>query len=157
MFKSRFHINILLAIAVLVTQVGTVLAAPAIKRRPAVKHGVGQRASTGWIVSCNYSHSLSDDPIVFPGRPGAAHLHDFFGARSTDRSSTAAFLPTGGTTCAMPADTSAYWMPALYKNGLHVQMWAGFRHGSSGTAETMFLRDSGHLFALPELLGWEKP
>jgi hypothetical protein len=68
----------------------------------------------GWIVSCNYSHSLPDDPIVFPAQPGAAHLHDFVGARSTDANSTPGSLRAGGTTCALPADTSAYWLPALW-------------------------------------------
>jgi hypothetical protein len=78
-------------------------------------------ATTGWIVTCQYSHSVADDPIVFPGEPGAAHLHDFAGALNTDAFSTAASLQTGGTSCAMPADTSAYWMPALYKDGVRVQ------------------------------------
>src|SRR5262249_5691923 len=37
---------------------------------------------------CFYSHSAKDDPIVVPGRPGAAaHLHDFLGNPSTDANS----------------------------------------------------------------------
>jgi hypothetical protein len=77
-------------------------------------------ASTGWIVTCQYAHSLADDPIVFPGQPGAAHLHDFVGALSADAFATAASLRAGGTSCAMPADTSAYWTPALYLDGVRV-------------------------------------
>jgi hypothetical protein len=77
-------------------------------------------ATTGWIVVCNYSHSLSDDPIVFPGQPGAAHLHDFIGALKTDAFSTATSLRVGGTSCLMPADSSSYWSPALYKNGVRI-------------------------------------
>src|SRR5215207_9393185 len=38
----------------------------------------------GWIVSCMYSHSLNDDPIVYPGQVGRAHLHDFSGANTTN-------------------------------------------------------------------------
>ena len=74
----------------------------------------------GWIVSCTYSHSLSDDPIVFPRLAGASHLHDFAGAITTDAFSTFNTLVAGGTTCAMPGDTSAYWVPALYEDGVRI-------------------------------------
>ncbi|HLB60811.1 MAG TPA: DUF1996 domain-containing protein [Patescibacteria group bacterium] len=77
-------------------------------------------ASPGWIVSCNYSHSLNDDPIVFPGIPGLSHLHDFVGATTTDAFSTPESLRAGGTTCAIPSDFSAYWVPALYEDGVVV-------------------------------------
>ena len=120
MLKRKFQINLVLITTILVAQISIVFAAPASQKRTAVKRGVEQAASSGWIVSCNYSHSLNDDPIVFPGQPGASHLHDFVGASTTDRSSTATSLQAGGTTCAMPADKSAYWVPALYKNGVRV-------------------------------------
>jgi uncharacterized protein DUF1996 len=71
----------------------------------------------GWRVTCNYSHSLKDDPIVFPNQPGASHLHDFIGAISTAAGSTFDSLRIGGTACALPGDTAAYWVPALYQNG----------------------------------------
>ncbi len=35
--------------------------------------------------ACPYSHSFKDDPIVFPGQPGASHMHSFFGNTSTER------------------------------------------------------------------------
>jgi len=79
-----------------------------------------QGANPGWIVSCNYSHSNSDDPIVFPGQVGASHLHDFVGATSTDANSTPASLRAGGTTCAIAGDRAAYWVPAMYENGVRV-------------------------------------
>lgn len=78
------------------------------------------QAVEGWISTCNYSHSFKDDPIVFPGMLSASHLHDFVGNKRTDAFSTAASLQAGGTTCAMPDDTSAYWIPATYKNGVHL-------------------------------------
>lgn len=81
--------------------------------------GPAQAANPGWIVSCQYSHSNSDDPIVHPGRAGAAHLHDFVGATTTNANSTPATLRAGGTTCAIPGDHAAYWVPALYRNGVH--------------------------------------
>lgn len=79
-----------------------------------------EAANPGWITSCNYSQSSSDDPIVFPGQAGAAHLHDFIGARTTDAFSSVLSLRSGLTNCAMPGDTSGYWVPALYKNGTRV-------------------------------------
>jgi hypothetical protein len=85
-------------------------------------------ASPGWIASCQYSHSASDDPILFPGQFGASHLHDFVGAKSTNANSTFNSLRAGGTTCVMTSDTSAYWSPALYKNGTRVLPNATSKH-----------------------------
>lgn len=65
-------------------------------------------------VECPYSHSEPDDPIVFPGEPGQSHLHDFFGATSTDAFTTAEDLLGGETTCETRADTASYWAPALF-------------------------------------------
>ena len=39
-------------------------------------------------IPCAYSHMAFDDPIVYPGRPGAAHLHTFFGNTGTNAAST---------------------------------------------------------------------
>ena len=85
-------------------------------------------ANPGWIASCNYSHSLSDDPIVFPGQAGASHLHDFIGARTTNAFSTVESLRAGGATCVMPDDKSGYWVPALFKNGVRVLPTATSKH-----------------------------
>ena len=87
----------------------------------AVKPSVVEAAAKpGWIVRCTYSLSLNDDPIVFPGQVGASHLHDFAGAKTTNAFSTFNSLLAGGTTCAMPGDTSAYWVPALYEDGVRI-------------------------------------
>lgn len=74
-------------------------------------------SANNWITSCAYSHSANDDPIVFPGSPGASHLHDFMGARTANANSTANSLISGATNCATNGDHSSYWVPALYKNG----------------------------------------
>lgn len=79
-----------------------------------------EAASPGWITSCQYSHSLPDDPIVSPGQAGAAHMHDFLGSKVTNTNSTAMSLQAGGTTCTMQDDKSAYWVPALFKNNVRV-------------------------------------
>lgn len=120
MLKTKFQINVVLIITVLVAQGSIVFAAPASGTLTEVQPELARAASPGWIVSCQYSHSLQDDPIVFPGRPGASHLHDFVGGSGIDASSTGASLRAGGTTCAMPSDASGYWVPALYKNGVRV-------------------------------------
>jgi len=101
----------------LVTLAGVLLPAPA------------ARAATGqWITTCNYSHSLRDDPIVSPGRAGASHMHDFIGAAAADADATVRGLQAGGTTCVMRGDTSAYWVPALYEGGERVLPTATSKH-----------------------------
>jgi hypothetical protein len=70
---------------------------------------------------CPYSHSAPDDPIVFPKQQGGSHLHDFFANTATDAFSTDDSLRSSGmSTCNMPGDTAAYWVPALYENGQRV-------------------------------------
>ena len=120
MYKRKIQINIVLFIAALVTQVTAVFAAPALQPQKGGKLAPAQAAAPGWIVSCQYSHSLPDDPIVSFRQPGASHMHDFVGARTTDAFSTATALAGGGTTCAIPGDKSAYWVPAVFKNGVRV-------------------------------------
>jgi hypothetical protein len=64
-------------------------------------------------VRCELSHRSHDDPIVFPGEEGLAHLHDFFANRSTAFDSTRRSMIEARTTCALSMDTSGYWSPAL--------------------------------------------
>lgn len=72
--------------------------------------------------SCSFSHLLRDDPIVFPGQPGASHLHTFVGNRSTDAFSTPASLRANpASTCTVPQDHSSYWFPALYEGDTPVR------------------------------------
>ena len=70
-----------------------------------------------FVSPCAFSHRAADDPIVFPGKPGAAHSHDFFGNRTTDAHSTRGSLLRRPTTCRRPADTAAYWVPTVLQNG----------------------------------------
>jgi hypothetical protein len=63
---------------------------------------------------CGPSHLGWDDPIVAPGKPGASHLHQFFGNDLTDAHSTYESLRTSGDgSCGAPVNRSAYWMPAM--------------------------------------------
>lgn len=68
-----------------------------------------------FIENCRFSHQAPDDPIVFPGKPGASHDHTFVGNRTTNASSTFGSLRSGATTCMRADDTAAYWVPALYQ------------------------------------------
>jgi Domain of unknown function (DUF1996) len=70
-------------------------------------------AGQTFFTDCVPSHRAPDDPIVYPGQPGASHVHDFFGNTTTDASSTYTSMLTGGTTCEEAGDTAAYWAPAL--------------------------------------------
>jgi Domain of unknown function (DUF1996) len=84
-----------------------------------------QASSPGWVDICQYSHSLNDDPIVYPGQPGASHLHDFLANNTTNANSTYADMvaqsdPWNSTCPANTADTAAYWVPAFHENGTHV-------------------------------------
>jgi hypothetical protein len=62
--------------------------------------------------ACRFSHFLSDDPIVFPGQPGASHNHTFFGNMSFNASTTTS--STGNSTCdGGTANRSSYWVPTV--------------------------------------------
>jgi hypothetical protein len=77
-------------------------------------------------LSCSYSHSAMDDPILFFGQRGASHMHDFFGSRTTNASSTAQSLLGTGTTCRTAGDTAAYWFPQPLWNGQPIVHGGGF-------------------------------
>ncbi len=66
-----------------------------------------------FVSACRFSHRAMDDPIVYPGQPGASHDHTFVGNTSTDAFSTLASLRSAGTTCQRRGDTAAYWVPTL--------------------------------------------
>jgi Domain of unknown function (DUF1996) len=68
--------------------------------------------SVAFVVRCRFSHEATDDPILFPGKPGASHRHSFFGNRATDSSSTGSSLLAGATSCDEPGDAAAYWLPS---------------------------------------------
>ena len=73
-------------------------------------------------MNCSVSRSnLPDDPIVFPGLPGASHSHTFMGNNSTNAMSTLASLQAGGTSCITPGDKTGYWMPTLLNGDTAVQ------------------------------------
>ncbi|MEO3854959.1 DUF1996 domain-containing protein [Acrocarpospora sp. B8E8] len=71
--------------------------------------------------NCAFTQNRPDDPIVYPGLPGASHMHTFVGNTTTNASSTAASLLAGSTSCTNPHDRSAYWFPSFYKGADLIQ------------------------------------
>jgi hypothetical protein len=65
---------------------------------------------------CGLATFAFDDPIVYPGQPGASHLHMFFGNTGINARSTSATLVTSGnSTCrGGTLNRTAYWVPALF-------------------------------------------
>ncbi|MFD7919263.1 DUF1996 domain-containing protein [Streptomyces sp. NPDC059740] len=64
--------------------------------------------------NCNFTHAAPDDPIVYPGQPGASHNHTFMGNTTTAADSTTASLSAGESVCKAPDDLSAYWVPTVF-------------------------------------------
>lgn len=77
-------------------------------------------AGSEFRADCTGTHVAGDDPIVKFNQPGASHLHQFIGNSSANAASTLTSLRVGSTTCNPSVDKSPYWVPALYKNGVHV-------------------------------------
>lgn len=84
--------------------------------------GPGPSGTGSWFAYCPHSHSMMDDPIVFPRQVGASHLHDFFGNTTTNANSTLASMTSGDTTCSRGSDTAGYWVPAVMRAGVRLDL-----------------------------------
>lgn len=64
---------------------------------------------------CQYSHLNYDDPIVYPGEQGKAHLHLYWGNTTVDGHTTdSSLINSGGGSCeGYEANRTGYWMPAM--------------------------------------------
>jgi hypothetical protein len=62
-----------------------------------------------------FTHFNYDDALVFPGRPGATHLHIYYGNSRVNAFTTAANIRSNCQSAAAggTANCSAYWMPAI--------------------------------------------
>lgn len=85
--------------------------AAATNEQPVFTDGSGSFRTT-----CSLAHFSFDDPIVYPGRPGASHLHEFFGNTSADANTTAENIRSEGhSTCrGGTLNMTAYWTPAVF-------------------------------------------
>jgi len=93
-----------------------------------------------FVLRCGYSHTLMDDPIVFPGQPGASHMHDFFGNVGVNASSTVESMLAAQTTCRVPSDTAGYWTPTASLDGVAIEpivMRIYYLGSNAGTVETI--------------------
>lgn len=78
-----------------------------------------------FLADCPFSHRLPDDPIVFPGLPGASHMHSFFGSEVTDAYTNISDLLGGTSNCSPAIDLSSYWVPTLYHDDQPVEPTTG--------------------------------
>jgi Domain of unknown function (DUF1996)/Bacterial Ig-like domain (group 2) len=71
--------------------------------------------SGSFRTTCSLVGYAFHDPIVFPGQPGASHLHQFFGNVSVNASSTPQSLAAAGnSTCrGGTLNRTTYWVPAV--------------------------------------------
>lgn len=98
-------------------------------------------ASDGWLIrsqdsgASTYTGSRAEDPIVFPGKPRATHMHDFFCNKAMTARSTYKRMVVAATSCPS-GDTAGYWAPALYKNGVKINP------AGRGTRQQIYYRDN---------------
>lgn len=83
---------------------------------PAPQGGNSTLDHHGFRFFCVPTHYSYDDPVVYPGQEGAAHLHMFFGNTDVDAHSTAeSIINSGRSSCdGGITNRSAYWIPALF-------------------------------------------
>ncbi|MGH1493105.1 MAG: DUF1996 domain-containing protein [Acidimicrobiales bacterium] len=76
----------------------------------------GNESEHGTRLYCVISHFSHDDPVVYPGRPGAAHAHMFWGNTETNAYSTGrSLMASGNSSCEGGINNrSSYWAPALF-------------------------------------------
>lgn len=78
--------------------------------------GFPARNAGTFRTSCEFSHFAYDDPLVHPNKPGAAHLHMFWGNTHTNAySSYNSLRNSGSSTCnGMELNRTGYWAPAMF-------------------------------------------
>jgi Domain of unknown function (DUF1996) len=85
--------------------------------KPIKRTGTGDTGN--FRVTCGFSHMNFDDPIIHPNKPGAAHLHTYFGNTQASATSTgASLLNSGNSTCdGGTLNRSSYWIPTVLTTG----------------------------------------
>ena len=116
---------VLITVGALALAVAALLGPAALAGKPKIEdeqNGISRLDLIGvnFIENCRFSHQGPDDPIIFPGKPGASHQHTFVGNRTTNAFSHFGSLRSGPTTCMRQDDTAAYWVPALYQGSTPV-------------------------------------
>jgi hypothetical protein len=110
MILLQASVGIALVLACAMAILAALASAPAVTAA-SIDHGAS------FAVRCDFipSHRAQDDPIKFPGQPGASHNHDFFGNITTNAKSTYQSMTAAGatSTCSRPEDTAGYWIPTV--------------------------------------------
>ena len=117
------HLTSRLSGGLRVTVAALLLAASAVvASSPATAAGPGTMVIkvAEFPADCPFTHRLPDDPIIYPNLPGASHMHDFMGNRSTNAYSTVSSLQAATSNCNPAIDLSSYWVPTLYSNNVAV-------------------------------------
>lgn len=84
------------------------------------------------LSKCAFANSAQVDPIVSPGAV-SDHRHTQSGGVAWSSSSGFSDLLAGGTTCTIPANHSAYWVPTIVKDGLDIDVTqTAFYYGAFG-------------------------
>jgi hypothetical protein len=111
-----------------------------------------------------------DDPLVYPGQKGAAHLHKYFGAVGVNYATTMASLANvTASTCnygSRVLNRSAYWMPALLddqgsvRNPDWIAVYYKRARSTSGACDPANDRRKGICISLPNQIeflgGWDQ-
>lgn len=105
---------------------------PALGMKTVAVLPVAAPGSAGFRFICGLAGFAYDDPIAYPGQPGASHLHQLFGNDKANAYSTRKSLASsGGSTCnyittgpngalvikPFALNRSAYWIAALLDGG----------------------------------------
>ncbi|HWH83250.1 MAG TPA: DUF1996 domain-containing protein [Burkholderiaceae bacterium] len=100
-----------------------------------------------WRISCRFSHISFDDPIVWPGRSGMTHMHQFFGNTGTRSASDLANMASSGSsTCdGGIANRTGYWAPVLIDTRNGKVVWA---HDGNFYYKTAFDWSAGQWFPI---------
>lgn len=74
--------------------------------------------------ACEFSHFAYDDPLIHPGKPGASHLHMFFGNTDVNAFSTyESLINSGSSTCnGQELNRTGYWVPAMFDGAGNVRV-----------------------------------
>lgn len=74
--------------------------------------------------ACEFSHFAYDDPLVYPGKPGASHLHMFFGNTEANAYTTyESLINSGSSTCnGQELNRTGYWAPAMFDGDGNVRV-----------------------------------
>jgi hypothetical protein len=94
----------------------------------------------GFLNTCQSVGFAQVDPIVAPGQPMSAHMHEFFGNPAiTEHSTTAqiAATPRSSIQCHDKNDLAAYWSPAVYQDGVRIRarLFRAYYKGFNQTQE----------------------